>query len=117
MNRESGIEARAGRHASSIEIRRFDLGDATDRRRGLIAFITLLVDGRWRIDVTVRRTRAGRHALSFPARRDCDGRSRLVAGPADAATRREVERYVLAELGFSDEPPASQRESDGAEHG
>lgn len=53
----------------------------------------LVIDG-----VAVRRTRAGRLKLSFPARRDSRGREHPYLRPTCERARREIERAVLAEL-------------------
>ena len=74
---------------------------ARDRDAGLLGFVSFLLDGMIRIDgVTVRRTADGRQALSFPARRDRDGRDHPYLRPVDDRTRRAIEAQVFASLGL-----------------
>lgn len=50
--------------------------------------------------VMVRRTRAGRLVLSFPTKRDVQGRQHNVVRPVDQAARDRIEREVFAALGL-----------------
>jgi len=71
---------------------------ASDVADGLLAYVTFEVGG-LRIDgVTLRRTRAGRFALSFPERRDSQGRRHSIVRPLDGEARREIEAQVLAAI-------------------
>lgn len=75
-----------------------------DLRHGLVGYITLtfadllLLDG-----VTLRRTEAGRHALSFPCRTDKQGRRHPYFRPQDDRARQIIERAVFAALGIDEE--------------
>ena len=67
-------------------------------RKGLLCFVSLrygdlLVDG-----VTLRVTEDGRHALSFPVRRDRKGRDHAVVRPVDQDAREAIEAAVFAAL-------------------
>ena len=53
--------------------------------------------------VTLRRTLDGRFALSFPARRDRQGRPHAIVRPLDKHALREVEAQVFAALGLDAE--------------
>lgn len=77
---------------------RFELARPADRKRGLLGWVRfhasgLLIDG-----VTIRRTRAGRLALSFPVRHDAAGRQHPLIRPRDADARRRIEREVFEAL-------------------
>ena len=78
---------------------RFQATESGDRETGLMGFISLLLNGGIRIDgITLRKTRAGHLALSFPARSDAEGRMHPVVHPINNATRIEIERQVLNAL-------------------
>ena len=67
---------------------------------GLLGRASFVIDGRLRVDgVSVRRTRSGRLALSYPVRDDGVGRRWEYLRPLDDHTRRELERQVLEQLG------------------
>lgn len=70
-----------------------------DLESGLLAYVSCTVAGVLRIDgLTVRRTRAGDHRLSFPARRDRRGLEHPYYEALDAATEHALEEAVLAAL-------------------
>lgn len=72
-----------------------------DKRTGLRAYVSFLVDDRLRVDgVTVRLTAEGQPVLSFPARTDHCGIERPYVWPIDQAARREVEEAVFTALGY-----------------
>ncbi len=83
--------------APDIRIRTLVRGTADDERAGLLGYLSLLygdviIDG-----VTVRRTADGRIALSFPERRDRQGRRHAVVRPIDDAARRAIEAAVFGQ--------------------
>ena len=49
-------------------------------------------------ELSLRRTQAGRLALSFPARRDGSGREHFYIRPIDDDARREIENAVFTAL-------------------
>jgi DNA-binding cell septation regulator SpoVG len=74
-------------------------------RAGLIGFASFLLDGCVRVDgVAVRRTAGGVPALSFPARRDRQGRDHPYIRPIDDETRLAIELQVLEQLGQRAQP-------------
>lgn len=86
-----------------ITVLRFTRGTASDARKGLLGFATcsygdLILDG-----IAVRRTRDGRHVLSFPTRHDRAGRQHHVVRPADTAARTAFEEAVFDALGLDEE--------------
>ena len=102
---------------------RFKEAGIEDVERGLLGWVSCTVNGVLRLDgITVRRTREGHLALSFPARRDTAGRQHAYVRPLGQHVRREIEDKVLHALElegpFDDESrPAriqSKRESRGA---
>ena len=83
---------------------RFSAGTPETLRQGLLGWVAVTVNETIRLDgITLRRTRAGRHVLSFPARRDNRGRRHSLIAPADNESRLEIERQVFAALGIGEE--------------
>lgn len=73
-----------------------------ETRSGLLGWCSFTLGNLIRIDgVTVRRTRTGRLALSFPARRDRAGIDHPFVRPVDDATRRQLEDAILRALGLA----------------
>jgi hypothetical protein len=71
-------------------------------RTGLVGYLTFRY-GRLRVDSVVLRVAAdGRPRLTFPARRDRDGREHPFVRPVDQEARQEIERAVFAALGLED---------------
>ena len=67
---------------------------------GLIGWSSFVLDGRLRVaGVAVRRTERGRPCLSYPVRDEGVGRRFEYFKPIDDATRRDIERQVLEQLG------------------
>jgi DNA-binding cell septation regulator SpoVG len=70
-----------------------------DRESGLLGWMSFTLEGSLRIEgVALRRTLAGRLTLSYPARRDGQGRQRHHVRPVNDAVRRDLERQVFALL-------------------
>lgn len=77
----------------------FESASAHDVATGLLGWVRFRLDGRVEVaGVTLRRTLEGRETLSFPTRRDRNGRLHPVVRPLDDATRLSIERQVLAAL-------------------
>lgn len=73
-------------------------------RTGLLGFISLRY-GDLRLDgVALRLTADGRHALSFPVRRDGRGREHPLVRPVDQDARDAIETAVFAALGLEATP-------------
>lgn len=69
------------------------------QRAGLLGFLRLRIGDGLGIDgVTLRRTADGRMTLSWPARRDRQGRDHTIVRPLDEATRIHLERQVMDAL-------------------
>ena len=72
---------------------------AKDRPSGLLGFVEFVLNGALRLDsITLRRTRDGRLALSYPSRRDRNDVEHFIVAPLGDDARREVERQVFAAL-------------------
>ena len=72
-----------------------------EKRTGLRAYVSFLLDGPVRIDgTTVRLTVDGELVLTYPARRDRHGIEHPYVLPVGERVRREIEREVLAALGY-----------------
>jgi hypothetical protein len=79
----------------------FERSTPEQAESGLVGWIEIIVGGILRIDgVALRRTTAGRLALSFPERVDACGRRHPILRPVDDLARRELERSVFAALGI-----------------
>ena len=80
---------------SDIRIRTWTRASDGDIRTGLMGYLSL-VCGPWIMDgITVRRTADGRMTLSFPERRDGQGRRHPFIRPADDAARQAIEKAVF----------------------
>lgn len=74
---------------------------AADRGRGLIGYASCVLDNSLRIDgLTIRRTLDGRLAVSFPSKRDCQGREHFLLRPLSDDARREIQSQIFEQLGF-----------------
>ena len=66
---------------------------------GLLGWVTCVVNGGLQLDgLALRRTAAGRLAISFPARRDSSGREHPFVRPVSDTTRRSIEHQVFSAL-------------------
>jgi hypothetical protein len=86
----------------SITRVRFRPASRRDVNEGLLGWVKfehggLLVEG-----VTVRRTRDGKLALSFPRHLDREGRERYPVRPISDRARRAIERQIFAELNLEE---------------
>ena len=91
---------------SEVRVSNVRLIAAVDRdvASGLVGFVSFVLGGTVRIDgVTLRRGRNGRLSLSFPERRDGQGRAHPILRPLDEAVRIEIERQVFAALAIEDD--------------
>lgn len=78
---------------------RFTPAPRDDQARGLLGWVSLVLDGGLCIDgIALRRTRDGRRALSFPVRHDRSGRQHSLIRPVNAAARRAIEAAVFEAL-------------------
>ena len=83
----------------SISEVRFSSADPKELQSGLLGFLSLVINRKLKLDgITLRQTRGGKLALSFPARRDRDGRQHSYVQPLDHAIRTEIEQQVFAKL-------------------
>ena len=75
------------------------LSRALDQSRGLVGWLSFVLNENLRLDgIALRRTREGDLRLSFPERRDSDGRRHPVVRPLDAEARDEIEAQVFQAL-------------------
>ena len=94
-------------HISAV---RFSAAAGHDLASGLLGWASFTICGLLRVDgVTVRRTRAGRIALSWPERRDRAGIGHSIVRPINDGARRILEAQVLDALGISTEEPSAGR--------
>ena len=100
---EGGL--RAGVHAAEkgpaleVAVEVFSPASGFEKERGLLGWLTLQIGGSLVVQgVTLRRTKAGRLRLSFPGRRDSQGRMRPYVRPLDGRAREELEAVVFAAL-------------------
>lgn len=80
-----------------ISLRSWIAGSDDDVRGGLLGYVSIIfgdvvIDG-----LTVRRTAGGRLTLSFPERRDRQGRRHPYVRPVDDDARRRIERAIFGE--------------------
>ncbi len=80
---------------------RFTPAPRADTERGLLGWLAFDIGGTWHVDgVVLRRTRDGRLTLSFPSRRDSQGREHPYLRPTCDRAGRAIEDAVLGELGL-----------------
>ena len=85
---------------------RFTAGSPRDRASGLVGFISLVLNDTLVLDgLVLRRTRSGRHALSYPERVDRRGDAHPIVRPRSDAARRELEALVFEALGIREVQP------------
>lgn len=66
---------------------------------GLLGWVSFQIQPGIQLErVAIRRTRTGRLALSYPAKDNGWGKRWTFVRPIDDATRREIERQVLAQI-------------------
>ena len=71
---------------------------------GLIGFVAFVLDDALKFDsVALRRTRRGHPALSFPSRRDRQGRDHALIAPLSDGVRKRIESQVFDALGLAKE--------------
>ncbi len=69
------------------------------RSKGLMGWVNLSLGGTIQLNcLAVRRTAAGRYALSFPCRTDANGNMHPYYQPLEEGTRRAIEESVIDEL-------------------
>jgi len=84
----------------------FTAASPADADTGLLGHVAFTLDEGLRLDgIAVRRTRDGRHTLSFPARQDRAGRRHFFVRPLTDAARQAIEEPVLRALGFAPSGP------------
>ena len=92
-------------HPPGLAVSDVRLTDASARdvRRGLVGFVSCILNNAVHLEVTLRRTRAGRPAISFPTRRDAHGREHAVVKLLRKEDRRWIEAEVFRALGIRQE--------------
>jgi DNA-binding cell septation regulator SpoVG len=81
-------------------------GSLRDAASGLLGYVQFTLCDAVRVDgVTLRRTRDGRLALSYPRRRGREGCDYHYLRPVDDATRVVIEEQVLAQLDLEEPAP------------
>jgi len=84
---------------------RFVPSSVEDAERGLLGFVTCVVNETLRLDgLALRRTLAGELRLSWPGRTDRYGQRHSLVRPVTDEGRREVERQVYAALRLETAP-------------
>lgn len=90
-------------------------GTPTEMKSGLLAWLTIDLDGTLILDgLTLRRTVDGRHCVSFPLRRDPKGNRHVLIQPVDSEARRRVEAAILEQLGLDATSPPPPHSRDGS---
>jgi hypothetical protein len=80
----------------AINAVRFTPATATDVATGLLGYVACVVDDRLYLDgITLRRTAAGKLALSFPAHRDRRGDDHPYMRPVNDIARQDIERVIF----------------------
>ena len=83
---------------------RFKSASPKEVHTGLLGWVSCTLNGTFYLDgITVRRTRNGRLALSFPMRHDVSGREHFYFRPVGDDARRQIEHGILSALGLKEE--------------
>lgn len=69
-----------------------------DRAAGVRGYVTCVVDGQWRMELTLRRTRHGAWTIAFLAKVGPSGRRRFGIRPVSEEVRRGFESAIMAAL-------------------
>lgn len=72
-----------------------------DVRTGLLAYLQVQLDDVVLDGLTLRRTAAGKFAISFPARTDRQGNRHPIVRPVDDDARRQIEHELLRQIAQS----------------
>lgn len=79
---------------------RFTAAPQGDVDSGLLGFVDFVLNGSIRLsNISLRRTRDGRLALSYPLRRDSVGHDHFVVRPIHDEAREQLERQIIGALG------------------
>ncbi len=85
--------------ASLVQLQAFNSASSREVETGLLGWISIQVGGLWLLHgITLRRTRSGCLTLSFPERRDANGRKHPIVRPLDNDARKSIEAAVFAAL-------------------
>lgn len=80
-----------------VSIRTWTRGSADDERSGLLGFLSLAYGDFVFDSIAVRRTADGRVALSWPERRDRNGRGHPYLRPANDEARKRIEKVIFGQ--------------------
>lgn len=82
-----------------IRVRTWVRGSDEDIRSGLLGYLSVSYGLLVLDNLTLRKTAAGRFALSFPCRTDRAGKRHSYIRPVDDGARQAIERELLGQLG------------------
>lgn len=83
----------------TIRVLQIVAGTPSEMKSGLLAWLSVEIDGTLIVaGITLRRTVDGRHAISFPLRRDPRGNRHTLIAPVDSDARRRIESAILQQL-------------------
>ncbi len=84
-----------------VAVNRFAQASPDLIEKGLLGYLTVTMNDAVIVDgITLRRTAEDRLTLSFPERRDGQGRPHPIVRPVNDHARRDFEAQVLAALGM-----------------
>ena len=81
----------------------FAAASESDIRTGLLAYLKVEIRGLILDGLTLRRTAAGKFAISFPARTDRHGNRHPIVRPIDDDARQQIEHELLRQIAQSNE--------------
>lgn len=87
-----------------IRIRSWVRAKAGEEHRGLLGYLSVFYGDLILDSIVLRRTAAGRLALSFPARTSRSGQRHPYVRPVDDEARRSIELTILGQLGQRRDP-------------
>ena len=86
-----------------VRVRSWVRGSPAEARDGLIGYLSVFYGALVVNGITVRRTAAGKLALSFPEHRDGKGRRHSVVRPVDDNARAAIEAAVFGQATMQSE--------------
>lgn len=86
---------RPGPPTPALRVRTWLRGTDDDQRAGLLGYVSLVYGDLVLDGITVRRTNAGQLTLSYPERRDGQGRRHSLIKPVDDDARLRIEKAVF----------------------
>ena len=87
----------------AVAVRTWVAGSDDEVRTGLLGYLSVTVGNLVLDGITLRRTAAGKFAISFPARTDRHGNRHPYVRPIDDDARQQIEHELLRQIAQASE--------------